>query len=375
MNVSKKLVALLCLGIMLCATLGADAAEKSVKVGVFGPLSGSLSVAGNRQREGAQFAADEINAAGGVLGYKLELIFEDDEGVPANTVNVMNKFLYRDRVVATMGSNNSPSVLAVLDIIKRAQTPHIVPSGVAYAITHSDNPWVFRVVATDEVFTRTLVDHGVKTLGFTRFAVIHDTNDYGQGGRDFVVKWLKGHGLNPVAVEGYNRETKDFTPQLLNIKNANPQALIIWGNYTEGAQLVRQIKAMNMPFVTMVSTGVTIGNFYELAGDSANGIIGITGGWHPDRTDPEALQFIEKYKKAKGYVPDMNVACAYDAVRLLARAMIDAGTATDKAKIREALSRATMDGITGRIAINEFGDGGTSALLFTVRNGKPVLLQ
>lgn len=375
MSLGKKVSAILCLILLASTTLGVYAQSKTVKIGVFAPLSGSMAVAGQRQNDGIRFAADEINAAGGVLGHKLEFIFEDDEGIPANTVNIMNKLLYRDRVVATMGSNNSPSVLAVLDIIKRAETPHIVPSGVAYAITHSGNPWVFRVTATDEVFTKKIVDYAVDSRGFGKFAIIFDTNDYGQGGKNLLQKWLKGHGLTPVAVEGYNRETKDFTPQLMNIKNANPDVLVIWGNYTEGAQLVRQIRSMNLPFQVMVSTGVTIGNFYELAGDAANGIIGITGGWHPDRTDPEAIAFIDKFRKAKGYPPDMNVACGYDALMLLAKAMKEAGTVTDKAKIREALSKATMDGITGKIVINENGDGGSQALLFKVENGKPVLIQ
>lgn len=376
MSFRQKVGLLLCLAFLIASTTFAVHGEsKVVKIGVFAPLSGSMAVAGQHQNDGIRFAADEINEAGGILGYKLEFIFEDDEGIPANTVNIMNKFLYRDKVVATMGSNNSPSVMAVLDLIKRAQTPHIVPSGVAYAITHSGNPWVFRVVATDEVFTKKIVDYGVKELGFTRFAIIFDTNDYGQGGRDLVMKWLKGHGLSPVAVEGYNKDTKDFTPQLMSVKNANPEALIIWGNYTEGAQLVRQIRSMNLPFQVMVSTGVTIGNFYELAGDAADGIIGITAGWHPQRSDARALDFIERFKKAKGYVPDINVACGYDAVMLLAKAMKEAGTVTDKAKIREALSRVTMDGITGKIAIDENGDGGTEALLFRVKDGKPVLIQ
>lgn len=376
MSFRQKVGLLLCLASLIASTtLAVHAQSKVVKIGVFAPLSGSMAVAGQHQNDGIRFAGDEINASGGVLGYKLEFIFEDDEGIPANTVNIMNKLLYRDKVVATMGSNNSPSVLAVLDVIKRAQTPHIVPSGVAYAITHSGNPWIFRVTATDEVFTKKLVDYGVSELGFTKFAILFDTNDYGQGGRDLVIKWLKGHNLSPVAVEGYNKETKDFTPQLMSIKNANPQALIIWGNYTEGAQLVRQIRSMNLPFQVMVSTGVTIGNFYELAGDAANGIIGITGGWHPERSDARAVDFIERFKKAKGYVADMNVACGYDAVMLLAKAMKEAGAVTDKAKIREALSKVTMDGITGKISINENGDGGTEAILFRVKDGKPVLIQ
>lgn len=346
-----------------------------IKIGMFGPLSGTMSVAGSHQKDGAQFAVDEINAAGGVLGKKLEIIFDDTEGVPQNAVNIMNKFLYKDNVTVTMGSNNSPEVLAVMDQIKKAQTPHIVPSGVAYAITHSDNPWVFRVTATDEIFSQKLVDYAVKNMGLKKFAILYDTNDYGQGGMKLVTAALKGQGLEPVTVQGYNQGTKDFTPQLLKAKEAQADALLIWGNYTEGAQLVRQINQLRIPGKVLVSTGVTIGNFYELAGDAANGIIGVSPGYNPERKDAQAQDFIKKYQTKMNYVPDLNVVMAYDSVKVFAKAVEDAKS-TDKKAIRDALAGIkNYQAISGTVTFNQYGDGGTNALMYTVENRKPKLIQ
>ncbi|KJS21872.1 MAG: hypothetical protein VR72_08390 [Clostridiaceae bacterium BRH_c20a] len=349
--------------------------SEPIKIGLFGPLSGSMSVAGSHQKDGAEYAAEEINSAGGLLGGQIQIIAEDTEGVPQNNVNIMNKFLHKDNVNFTMGSNNSPEVLAVLDIIQKAETPHIVPSGVAYAITHSGNPWVFRVTATDEIFSKALIDYSTKELGFTKFAVIHDTNDYGQGGMKLVVDTIKENGGEAVVVEGYNKGTKDFSPQLLKAKDAQAQAIVIWGNYTEGAQLVRQIKELGIPCEVLVSTGVTIGNFYELAGDAANGIIGVTPGFHLDRTDKLAQDFIKKYESKKGYKPDLNVVMAYDAVNVIAKAVKDANS-LDKKAVRDALAKITdFQVISGKVTFNEYGDGGREALIYTVEGGKPKLVN
>jgi len=346
-----------------------------IKIGVFGPMTGTMSIGGIRQKEGSQFAADEINAAGGLLGRKLQMIYEDTEGVPQNAVNIMNKFYYRDRVTATMGSNNSPEVLAVLDLILRGETPHIVPSGVAYAITHSGNPWVFRVVPTDELFTKALVEYAVKVLKFKRIAIVHDTNDYGQAGMRMVTENLKGNGLAPVLVAGYNTGTKDFSPQLLKAREAKAEGIIIWGNYTEGAQLVRQVKELGITSKVLVSTGVTIGNFYELAGDAANGIIGVSPGFSLESKEQHVQEFIQKYEAKMGYKPDLNVVMGYDAVHLFAKAVADAKS-TDKAVIREALSRVKdLQLISGKITINSNGDGGTKTLIYIVENGRPRLVQ
>ena len=353
----------------------AAAGKEPVKIGVFGPLSGSIAIAGIHQKDGAQFAADEINAAGGAAGHRLELLFADTEGVPANTTNIMNKFLYRDRVHVTVGSPNSPEVLAVLDLIRRAETPHVVPSGVAMAITHSGNPWVFRIVATDEVFSKKLVDYAVDTAGLKKLAIIYDTSDYGQGGMELVRKYLEQKGLRPVAVEGYNRNARDFTSQLLKFKNAGAEAVIIWGLYTEGAQIVRQIRSLGLDVQVLASTGVTIGNFYELAGDAAEGLIGVAPGYHPGRKDPVATSFAQRYRARMQYDPDLNVVLAYDAIKVIARAVELAGS-PDKVKIRDALrSIRDFPGIGGRVSFRENGDGGTEALLFQVKGGKPVLLQ
>ncbi len=352
------------------STVSKEPEVKEIKIGVFGPLTGTMAIGGTHQQDGVQYAVDKINEAGGLLGAKLVPIFEDTEGNAQNAVNIMNKFLYKDEVLATIGSNNSPEVLAVLDMIAKAKTPHIVPSGVAGAITKSGNEFVFRITATDVVYSKGLVDFAINELKAKKIAIIHDTNDYGQGGMAMVTENMKTAGLEPVVVEGYTTGTKDFSPSLLKVKSAGADAIIIWGNYTEGAQLVRQIKELAIPGEVLLSTGVTIGNFYELAGDAADNLYGITSGFSPERPDEVAQGFVKEFNDKKGYIPDINVVLAYDAINVLAKAINDAGT-TDRVAVRDALRKIqNYEAVSGPVSFRENGEGGTNSLIFKIEKGK-----
>ncbi len=123
-NFTKK-ISLVLLAIFLVFTFVNGvvfAEEKVIKIVVFGPLTGTMAIGGTHQKDGVQFVMDKINEAGGLLGSKLVPIYEDTEGNARNAVNIMNKFFYKDKVLATIGSNNSPRVLPVLDMITEAET-------------------------------------------------------------------------------------------------------------------------------------------------------------------------------------------------------------------------------------------------------------
>ena len=375
-NFTKK-ISLVLLAIFLVFTFVNGvvfAEEKVIKIGVFGDMTGTSAIWGAHLKDGVQFAVDKINEAGGLLGSKLVPIYENTEGNAQNAVNIMNKFYYKDEVLATIGSNTSPEVLAVLDTITKGETPNMVPSCVAGAITQAGCKWIFRITATDVVFSKKLVDFAINELKAKKIAIIYDTNDYGQGGRVMVTESLKAAGLEPVVVEGYTTGTKDFSPSLLKVKAAGADAIIIWGNYTEGAQIVRQIRQLNIPGEVLLSTGVTVGNFYELAGDAADNLYGVSGGYNPERPDVVAQDFVKEFNDKVGYIPDVNVVFSYDAVNVLAKAINDAGK-IDRTAVRDALRKIqNFETISGPISFNEKGDGGTASLMFKIEKGKVKLL-
>lgn len=373
---TKRIVALLCMVAMLIGVMAAcgQAADKNgaevLTIGVFGPLTGTMAVGGTHQKDGIQYAIDEINANGGLCGgkYTLAAVYEDTEGNSENAVTIMNKFLYNDKVVCTMGSNNSPEVLAVLDMITESETPHIVPSGVSMAITAAGSPWVFRCTATDVLFSKKLVDYSVNTLGAANIAVMYDTNDYGVGGKNLVEQYLSEYGITPSVEEGYATGSKDFSSSLLKIKSAGCDTMILWGNYTEAGQIVKQIRELGLELNVMLSTGATIGNFYELAGADATGCYGVTSGFSTGRTDEVAVAFMNKYAETHDYGADVNVVMAYDATMVLAAAIEAAGSAENTA-IQEALRNITYEGISGTIDFNDIGEGGSTTLIYVITDG------
>ena len=395
---SKKIVALLCVVLMLVSLTAcqqkvgdtpaapaddnAPAAEapqteseapvdaEVLTIGVFGPLTGTMAVGGTHQKDGIQYAIDEINANGGLCGgkYTLAAIYEDTEGNSENAVTIMNKFLYKDNVICTMGSNNSPEVLAVLDMIDEAQTPHIVPSGVSMAITASGSEWVYRCTATDVLYSKMLVDYSVNSLKSANIAVMYDTNDYGVGGKNLVEQYLADYSITPAVEEGYATGSKDFSSSLLKVKSAGCDTLILWGNYTEAGQIVKQIRELGLDINIMLSTGATIGNFYELAGADANGCYGVTSGFSTGRTDEVAVNFMEAYAASHDYGADVNVVMAYDATMVLAAAIEAAGSA-DKTAIRDALKGLVDEGISGAIDFKDIGEGGSATLMYVITDG------
>jgi branched-chain amino acid transport system substrate-binding protein len=346
--------------------------SKVLTVGVFGPLTGGMAVGGTHQKEGIEYAIQKINTAGGLCDgkYSLAAIFADTEGNPENAVTIINKLLYKDNVIATMGSNNSPEVLAVLDLIAKAKTPHIVPSGVAMAITASGNEWVSRITASDYVFTKRSAEFAVKTLGHSKIAILFDTNDYGSGGTKLLEQYLSEMGVTPVLKDSFSTGTKDFTAQLLKIKEANVEALIIWANYTEVGQLVRQMSELGIKNLDVIlSTGATIGNFFELAGATANGMYGVMSGFSPARTDKTAVDFMAEYEKFYSRKPDINDVLAYDAVNVLAEAIKNTCT-EDHALLQKAIrSIKDFPGVSGTITFAENGEGGTNALMIKIVDG------
>ena len=365
---SMLIAAIMC--ISLCACGSGSGASKEITVGVFGPLTGSMAVGGTHQRDGIQFAIDEINANGGLCGgkYTLKAIYEDTEGNSENAVTIMNKFLYKDKVDMTMGSNNSPEVLAILDMITDAKVPHIVPSAVSMAITESGSQYIFRCSSTDRLYTKTLVDYIVNELGANNIAIMYDTNDYGVGGKTLCDEYLAGYGITPVIEEGYATGAKDFSTSLLKIKSAGCQSVIIWGNYTESGQIVKQIRELDLDIDVFLSTGSTVGNFYELAGSDANGCYGVTAGFIPARTDEVAVKFKTDFQKSQNFEPDVNVVLGYDALKVYAAAIEKAGSA-DKEAVRQALRDLTYEGVSGTIDFDETGDGGSATILFVIKDG------
>jgi branched-chain amino acid transport system substrate-binding protein len=333
------------------------APAQSIKIGVFGPLTGDAAAMGSSEKEAVELAVKEKNDAGGIRGEKIEIIYGDDAGKPEEAVNVAKRLISRDEALITVGSISSPASLAASQISRQSETAQIVVSGTAQRITTQGNKWVFRSPVPDTKLVADLANfvHD-KFPNLKKFAFLYVNDDFGRGGFEAFKAAGQKYGFEIVADERYTRGDIDFTAQLGRIKASPAQALVEWSRYTEGALIAKQYVQTGMDLVRFGSDGVASPKYIELGGPAVDGVYFTTHFSVATGADiPAAKVFIEKYQKAYGRVPDAYAAEAYDAITLALLAVEKAGK-EDRAAIRDALAGISFESVRGPFKFDEKGD-------------------
>ena len=354
-------------GLIMLGCPGAGAAADPVKIGILGPMTGPGSLMGQGMRDGVMLAFDKVNQAGGINGSKLEPVVLDDQAQISLGMNAIKKLVYKEEVLAVLGTPNSPVCLATMQVSAKAKTPQIM-FGVAPKITQSGNQWILRITPSDMVMAGNYVDFAVKKLGLKKLAILHDSSDYGKGPLPTLKSKMKELGLEPVQVESFNVGDKDFAGQLNNIKNSGADGVFLWGLYVEGAQILIQARQLGMEMPFLASSGVLQGAFLKLAGKAAEGLY-ITTYFSLDDPAQRVQNFIKEYEPKYGK-PTPTSALAFDGANVLINAMKKVGF--DREKIRQELrSIKGYKGVTGLIQTDEFGQGGQSSIIMQVKSGVP----
>ena len=333
------------------------ASAQSIKIGVFGPLTGDAAAMGSSEKEAVELAVKEKNDAGGIRGKKIEVIYGDDAGKPEEAVNVAKRLISRDEALITVGSISSPASLAASQISRQSETAQIVVSGTAQRITTQGNKWVFRSPVPDTKLVADLANFvHEKFPNLKKFAFLYVNDDFGRGGFEAFKAAGQKYGFEIVADERYTRGDIDFTAQLGRIKASPAQALVEWSRYTEGALIAKQYVQTGMDLVRFGSDGVASPKYIELGGPAVDGVYFTTHFSVATGADiPAAKVFIEKYQKAYGRVPDAYAAEAYDAITLALLAVEKAGK-EDRAAIRDALAGISFESVRGPFKFDEKGD-------------------
>ena len=342
------------------ALLGSHARAQGagpIKIGAFGPISGNAAAQGQSLRTGMEMVVKARNASGGVLGRQIDLIVGDDAGKPEEAAVIARRLATRDNVCIALGSVSSPASLAAAQVFREEQLPQIVVSGTAQRITTQGNEWVFRCTIPDRKFVADLADFiAGKFPNLKRFGFIYVNDDFGKGGFDSFVEAGKKHGMTVAAGESYTRGDVDFTAQLTKIRAANPDAIVDWSRYTEGALIQRQLRQLGMSLQRFGSDGIAPPAFLELAGEAANGVIYATHFSPATSADnPQAVRFIEAFRSQYGKLPDYVHAQAYDAIGI-AIAAIERAKSTDRTAIRDALRKTDYASVRGPFKFDAKGD-------------------
>ncbi len=319
-------------------------AQETLKLGVVTVLSGQSAKAGESIVRGLAIAVDEINAKGGVLGKKLELVVRDDESNPAKGAVAARELVQREKVVAFFGGLDTPVSLAIVPFANQSKVPFMGVWAAGTPITRNGaaENYVFRVSAVDELVDVALVDYAIKKYAAKKPGMILINNPWGESNEKGLKAALAAKGLPYAGIEKFETNDVDVVPQLTRLKEAGSDVLFLVANVAPSSQVVKSLDRMgwNVPIVS--HWGPAGGRFSELAGASAPKVHFIQTFSFSGNSSPKAAAVFaalkKKYPEIKGFgdvTPAVGIANAYDAMHLTALAIAKAGS-TEGPKIREA---------------------------------------
>lgn len=344
---------LLLSGIALGAVLAfSGVANAQIKLGVAGPITGPNAAFGAQLKNGTEQAVEDINAAGGILGQKLELSVGDDVSDPKQGVSVANKFV-GDGVKWVVGHFNSGVVMPASEVYAENGILMISPSATNPKITERGLWNVFRTCGRDDQQGEVAANYIAKNLKGKKIAVVHDKTTYGQGLADETRKGLTKAGVKDVLYEGVNAGEKDFSALISKLKSVGADYVYWGGLHTEGGLIVRQMRDQGLKTVLISGDGITTDEFATIGGP---GVEGTLMTFPPDpQKRPEAAAVIKKFE-AKKFKPEAYTLYSYAAVQVMAEGAKRANS-TDPKKVAAALrGGAPVDTVIGKLAFDKKGD-------------------
>jgi branched-chain amino acid transport system substrate-binding protein len=319
-------------------------AQQPIKVGLSGPFTGGSASMGVSMRDGVKLAVGEINKAGGVLGRQIVLVERDDEARNELGVQIAQELINKEQVAATLGYINTGVSLASQRFYEEAEIPVLnnVATGTAIA-TQFKAPeykynYIFRTSANDAIQSGMIAEEAVARHGFKKPAILADSTNYGQLGREDLEKALAARGVKPVAEEKFNIGDTDMTSQLLRAKQAGADVILTYAIGPELAQIANGMAKLGWKLPMIGSWTLSMATFIDNAGPNGDGAL-MPETFIQAPTTPKRTAFIAAYQAAYKVdrIPSpVSAAQGYDSVYLLAAAITQAKS-TDGAKIRAAL--------------------------------------
>ncbi len=344
--------------------------ENVIKIGQFASLTGSEATFGISSDNGIKLAVEEINNTGGVLGKKIELITEDNQGKPNETQTVVQKLINRDKVAGIIGEVASSRSKAAAPICQNAKIPMISQASTNPEVT-AIGDYVFRVCFIDPFQATVMSKFALNSMKVKKVALLIDQrNAYSTGLADNFRKIFVELGGEIVEEQKYSAGDKDFKAQLTAIKYKNPEAIFIPGYYTDVGLIAIQAREIGLTVPLFGGDGWESEKLTE--GKAKDALEGCFFSTHVSSEDPNPLiqEFIKKYRAKYKSEPDAYSFLGYDAMMLMADAIKRAGS-TEGDKIRQELAKTSnFKGITGNITINEQRNAIKPAVVLEIKDGK-----
>jgi len=346
---------------------GCGKKEDVIKIGEYGSLTGLTATFGINTDRGIQMAVEKINQEGGLLGKKVVVIVEDDQGKPEEAATAVKKLINQDKVIAVLGEVASSRSLAAAPICQEAGIPMITPSSTNPEVTRKGD-YIFRVCFIDPFQGDVMARFTYNDLKIKRVAILRDIkNDYSVGLANYFAEDYKKLGGQIVGDESYSEGDIDFRAQLTSLKSKKAEAIFVPGYYTEVGLLVRQARDLGIRIPIIGGDGWDSPKLIEIGGKALEGCY-YSNHYSPDDPDPLVQSFVVEFKAKYGELPDAMAPLGYDAAMILFEAIKKAGS-LDPSKIRDEIAKTTdFPGIAGKVTIDSLRNAKKPAVIIKIEN-------
>lgn len=356
-----------CLIMLLTCSVAMAAAP--LRIGALFSVTGPASFLGEPEKNTLELLVKELNAKGGVKGSKIELIWYDTQGDATKAVQLANKLIKNDKVIAIIGPSTTGETMAIIPIVEKEQIP-LISCAAGVKITDPVKKWVFKTPANDHVAAEKILDFAAR-LKQKNIALLTVSDSFGSSGREQLKTLAARKGFTVVADEVYSPKDTDMTAQLTKIRGIKTDAVICWGTNPGPAVVTRNVKQLGIKIPLYMSHGVASKKYIELAGaDAAEGVMLPAGKLAVydklKKNDPQLKtlkEYDQSYKNVYGIEASTFGGYAYDAFHLIIEAVkMDGATAE---QIRSGIEKQhKLIGVSGIFAMSDKDHNGLDLSAF-----------
>jgi branched-chain amino acid transport system substrate-binding protein len=319
--------------VLTSLVLSGGSAFADIVIGVAGPITGPNAAFGAQFVKGAEQAAANINAAGGVLGEQVKIVIGDDVSDPKQGISVANKFV-ADGVHYVVGHFNSGVSIPASEVYAENGVLQITPASTNPQFTERSLWNTFRTCGRDDQQGRVAAAYIAANFKDAKIAIVHDKTPYGQGLVDVAKQELNGAGITEVLYEGITGGEKDFSALIAKMKAAGVTLIYFGGLHTEAGLIMRQSADQGLKATLFSGDGMVSSELAQIAGDA---VVGTLNTFAPDpRRNPAAKDVVEAFRTA-GFEPEAYTLYSYIAVQIIASAIEKTGSAEDAQKVAETI--------------------------------------
>jgi branched-chain amino acid transport system substrate-binding protein len=344
---------------MIAAAIPAaySAPAETIKFGFSAPLTSPIAFAAVRARNGTEFAVEHLNARGGLLGRRVEVLYGDTRLDPNEAINIARRYTLQDNIRAYFGDFTSSGTLAIIDIIQRANIPQITYTN-AIKITRSGYKHIINLKPNSDHLTAAALDYAVRVKGYKRLAIMALDDEYGKGNIDAIERYIKKYGgAQVLGSESYRIDAKEFRPLLTKLSGLKPDAIVLTGSLADTALIVKQYGELGLKIPLVGGGGHASRPFRNIAGSASDGMIVAPAFWPDYFKNKEAADFETAYNARYGVLAgDEWSTFAYDAVNMVAAAMQKANNTDGAQVIPELFKLGVVRGASGTFRVTPNGE-------------------